>query len=43
MEQTRNARVKVVNFHCGIDLESAWLSYKFCTPSHKDDHLTEFQ
>ena len=33
MEQTRNARLKLVTLNCDLDLGSAWLSYKFRTPS----------
>ena len=38
MERTQNARVKLVTFACYLDLESASLSYGFCTPSHCDEH-----
>ena len=30
MERTRNSRLKLENFNCDFDLESAWLSYGFC-------------
>ena len=33
MEQTRNARLKLVILNCALDLGSAWLGYNFCTPS----------
>ena len=34
MEQPQNSRLKLVAFNCDLDLESALLSYGFCTSSH---------
>ena len=41
MEWTKNARLKLLTFDCDLDLESAWLNYGFCTPSHWGEHFTE--
>ena len=41
IEQTRNARLKLDILECGLDLESAWLSHEFCTPSYCDEHFTK--
>ena len=30
MKWTLNSRLKLVTFSCDLDLESAWLSYRFC-------------
>ena len=34
MELTLNSRVNSMILKCDLDLESALLSYGFCTPSH---------
>ena len=34
MERPQNSRLKLVAFNCDLDLESALLSYGFCTSSH---------
>ena len=39
MERTHNKRLKLVTSDCDRDLESAWFSYKFCTPSLSGEHL----
>ena len=40
-ERTWNSRHKPVTLNCDLDLVSAWLSYKFCTSSHWDKHMTK--
>ena len=40
-ERTRNSWLKPVTLNCDLDLVSAWLSYKFCTSSHWDKHMTK--
>ena len=34
MDRPQNSRLKLVTFNCDLDLESALLSYGFCTSSH---------
>ena len=38
MEQ--NSRLKLVTFSCDLDLESAWLSYRFCIAFYCREHFT---
>ena len=38
MEQ--NSRLKLVTFSCDFDLESAWLSYRFCIAFYCREHFT---
>ena len=39
MGWTWNSRLKLVTFNCDLDLESACLSYGFCTSPHQGKHL----
>ena len=39
MERTQNSRLKHMTFNCDLDLESAWLSYGFCTSSLSEANI----
>ena len=41
IELTQNARLKLVTYESDLGLESAWLSYGFCTPSHCGEHFSK--
>ena len=38
---TQNARHNSMSFNWDLDFESAWLSNRFCTPSHCGKHLSK--